>query len=175
MWKITMPAAVYALAIAATKQETTMSDAIAEARRVLADVDRAIDDDRYYSMSDPGRTAKDFLPKLQVALSNLLSHVERLTAPAGDRAELVSWFKHCVENRLFGVESRQRFKDAAALLEADARREVALAEAIAEIEALKAAVQRDEERESRLVKAGHNDAIDAVLAILAKVADGGER
>ena len=116
------------------------NDPIAEARRVLAET-------------------PTMALHLWTALSNLLSHVERLTAPVtGDRAELVRQLRATRECSVcdgYGVRERVDAdpkscggcdgtgmvpvyygigERAAALLEADARREVALAGAIREIE-----------------------------------------
>jgi chemotaxis protein histidine kinase CheA len=95
----------------------TMSDAIAEARRVLAKL-----------KGSKGWVNVHIADELSEALNNLLSHVERLTAPVtGDRAEAIKWLRHI----------RNEWPDKiAALLEADARREAALAEAVREIEDL---------------------------------------
>jgi hypothetical protein len=165
--------------------DMTNNDPYAEARRVLAEYG--------YIMH----------PAARAALSNLLSHVERLTAPVtGRRVELVKRLvvacvasctcatkthepmhhdEACLyrvlmdaiaeieasEGRyLSAVKGRQDFRGALKESRGElARRGVALAEAIREIE---------------MLPASNSDftpsvSYEAVLAILAKVADGGER
>jgi len=122
-----------------------MSDAIAEARRLLAEYG--------YIMH----------PAARAALSNLLSHVERLTAEyALCRAALTD---ECKKNIALTKEIGQR--------------EVAPAEAIGEIEIAKCALEEVAyhttlESAAPSISAAHAG-IEAALAILAKVADGGER
>jgi hypothetical protein len=88
----------------------------AEARRVLD----AQTDVTWYEMRE--------------ALSNLLSHVERLTAPmTGDRAQRRAYLNAAIEAALpISPEDAVELRKVLALLEADARREAALADAIRE-------------------------------------------
>jgi hypothetical protein len=102
-------------------------------------------------------------PAARAALSNLLSHVERLTAEyALCRAALTD---ECKKNIALTKEIGQR--------------EVAPAEAIGEIEIAKCALEEVAyhttlESAAPSISAAHAG-IEAALAILAKVADGGER
>jgi len=163
----------------------TNNDPIAEARRVLALSDD--DDEQCYEN------------ELAEALRNLLAHAERLTAeyalcrsalideckknialakenarltaPAtGDRADAAADIRHLMLYEDPRSEDHAILERAAALLEADARREVALAEAIRKIVALPTQIVMTGTEKSVFEKT-----ITAVLAILAKVADGGER
>jgi hypothetical protein len=98
----------------------TNNDPTAEARRVLA------------KLKGSKGWVNTYIPdELIEALNNLLSHAERLTAPVtGDRAELVRDLRNM---DLAGLDDQTR--KAADMLEADARREVALAEALAALRA----------------------------------------
>jgi hypothetical protein len=89
-----------------------------------------------------------------------------LTAPAaGDRAELVRWHNMVARTQRsndwapHAGEIAEKHERTAALLEADARREVALAEAIREIEAIG----------DDFIGIDADDILRDVLAILAKV------
>jgi len=99
-----------------------MSDVVEEARRVLALSDD--DDEQCYEN------------ELAEALRNLLTYIECLTAPVtGDRAELVLWHREQADmhrhTAVFkGVSFGERHETTAALLEADARREAALADEV---------------------------------------------
>jgi len=111
-------------------------------------------------------------------LEDATETIKRLTVPVtGDRAKLVKrlrdvwqWAPRLGVNGPPVKHYDQLCQEAAALLEADARREAALAEVIREIEALFKRQWADES-----YRQGYNDCHEDVIAILAKVADGGER
>ena len=150
-----------------------MSDAIAEARRVLAKL-----------KGSKGWVNTYIADELSEALNNLLSHAERPVDAEVERE--AAWLETERHPRNYHIAAMLRSladkvvrKDEAIAeirvayqreqaewrTELD-RREVALAEAIGEIE---------RERKTGAQGVGFNDGLRWCLGILAKVADGGER